>query len=248
MEYFDAKTLPEFLYHRQKANVGILQRFVEPRGVYNSTSCNRPPWWLSSVTLHPCVHVVDCNVCMYLRGAWATLVLVPKLFPAAPHPALLLPGVIRALWSPKVCLLERRQNIRKLMDSRFSIYERAVTYEGEEFNSRADPVRGTILPGQIQQTCETVVNHIAEVTFQKFKISRMVLNFKVCGGCYGVGCMSLAPRVVRVYSPPPPVLECCTLPPYGTRCPFWPPYTRDMQRWWWCCAGGPHGPSVAFVV
>jgi hypothetical protein len=39
-------------------------------------------------------------------------------------------GVIRALWSPKVCLLERRQNIRKLMDTRFSIYERAVTYEG----------------------------------------------------------------------------------------------------------------------
>ena len=38
VEYFDAKSLAEFLYHRQKANVGILQRFVEPRGVYNSTS------------------------------------------------------------------------------------------------------------------------------------------------------------------------------------------------------------------
>ncbi len=46
-------------------------------------------------------------------------------------------AIIRAIWSPKVCLLERRVNVRKLMDERFSMYERAVTFEGEEFHSEA---------------------------------------------------------------------------------------------------------------
>lgn len=41
------------------------------------------------------------------------------------------------------------------------------------------PVRGAILPAQIQHTCESIVSHVAEVSFQKFKINRMVLNFKV---------------------------------------------------------------------
>lgn len=37
--------------------------------------------------------------------------------------------LIRGIWSPKVLLLERRENRRKLMDKKHSMYERAVTYE-----------------------------------------------------------------------------------------------------------------------
>ena len=38
-------------------------------------------------------------------------------------------SMIRAIWSPKVCLLERRINIRNLQDRKYGMYERAVTYE-----------------------------------------------------------------------------------------------------------------------
>lgn len=88
-------------------------------------------------------------------------------------------SMLRSIWSPKVCLLERRINVRKLHDTRFDLYERAATYEGAEVNSRAAAVRGHYLPTKVQLLHESVVRHVAEVSFHKFKINRMVLNFKV---------------------------------------------------------------------
>ncbi len=44
--------------------------------------------------------------------------------------------VYRIVWSPKICLFERRENLREINDQKFSIYERVVTFEGEEFHSR----------------------------------------------------------------------------------------------------------------
>ncbi|KAJ1452832.1 hypothetical protein M885DRAFT_588904 [Pelagophyceae sp. CCMP2097] len=88
-------------------------------------------------------------------------------------------AVVRAIWSPKVCLLERRVNGKALHDARFGLYERAVTYEGPEHFSAAAPLRGNLLPSRIQRLCETVVTHVAEVSFQKLHVCRMVANFKV---------------------------------------------------------------------
>lgn len=87
--------------------------------------------------------------------------------------------MVRAVWSPKVCLLERRVNNRQLHDKRFGLYERAITYEGPEFHSSAAPLRGNVLPSQVQRICENIVTHVGEVTFQKSRIKRMVANFKV---------------------------------------------------------------------
>ncbi|GBG29825.1 Small glutamine-rich tetratricopeptide repeat-containing protein beta [Hondaea fermentalgiana] len=89
--------------------------------------------------------------------------------------------VIRGAWSPKILLLERRENMRHLTDAKYSLYERAVTYEGPDHYSRAAPVRGAHLPLAIQRVCEDIVNHVAEVSFRKFSISRMAANFKVDG-------------------------------------------------------------------
>ena len=123
IEYFDRRGLHEFLYDRWKENNGLLQHFIEPRGLHNA--------------------------------------------------------IIRAIWSPKVCLLERRVNSKQLHDQRYGLYERAVTYEGPEHFSMAAPLRGTTLPSQIQRLCENLVAHITEVSFQKNRIARMVANFKV---------------------------------------------------------------------
>lgn len=88
-------------------------------------------------------------------------------------------AMTRVIWSPKVCMLERKCNKLKLHDTRLDLYQRAVTYDGQEHNSITVPVRGSRLPAEVQRMCESVVSHIAEVSFQKFKISRMVLNMKI---------------------------------------------------------------------
>jgi len=44
-------------------------------------------------------------------------------------------AMIRAVWTPKMCLLERKTNIRKLHDTRYGIYERAVTFDGADAHS-----------------------------------------------------------------------------------------------------------------
>ena len=44
--------------------------------------------------------------------------------------------VYRIVWSPKICVFERRENYKELNDRRLDLYERVVTYEGEEFHSR----------------------------------------------------------------------------------------------------------------
>ncbi|KAF0688245.1 Aste57867_20115 [Aphanomyces stellatus] len=87
-------------------------------------------------------------------------------------------SLIRAIWTPKMCLLERKTNVRRLHDLRYGIYERAVTFDGADAYSNPDPVRGSILPGDIQYLCEQVVDHVMEVSFHKYRISRMVLHIK----------------------------------------------------------------------
>lgn len=87
--------------------------------------------------------------------------------------------IVRAIWSPKVCLLERAENKHQLHDHRYGLYERCVIYEGPEYYFTSAPLRGPVLSGQLQKLCEQVVAHIAEVTFGQRQVSRMVLNFKV---------------------------------------------------------------------
>ncbi|KAK1945135.1 hypothetical protein P3T76_003668 [Phytophthora citrophthora] len=91
-------------------------------------------------------------------------------------------STLRAIWSPKLCLLERRVNVHAVHDARFSVYERGVTFEeggGAEALSRPEPVRGSILPGMVQQLCERVVDHVTRVSYHKFRIARMVLRLQV---------------------------------------------------------------------
>jgi len=88
-------------------------------------------------------------------------------------------GLIRAVWSPKVVLLERAENIHHLHDHRYGLYERCVTMEGPEYYYTSAPLRGPVLAGQIQKICESCVTHISEVTFAQKEVTRIVMNFKV---------------------------------------------------------------------
>eukprot|EP00753_Platysulcus_tardus_P006396 PLAT14184.3.p1 GENE.PLAT14184.3~~PLAT14184.3.p1 ORF type:complete len:1173 (+),score=598.66 PLAT14184.3:60-3578(+) len=88
-------------------------------------------------------------------------------------------SMIRVMWSPKVCLIDRRRNLQLLTNKRVGLYERVVTYEGPEHNSETVPIRGSLLPSRLQTACEAVVQHVAGVSFQKYRIARMVLLFKL---------------------------------------------------------------------
>eukprot|EP00747_Dinoflagellata_sp_TGD_P211710 gnl/TRDRNA2_/TRDRNA2_84911_c0_seq1.p1 gnl/TRDRNA2_/TRDRNA2_84911_c0~~gnl/TRDRNA2_/TRDRNA2_84911_c0_seq1.p1 ORF type:complete len:828 (+),score=147.93 gnl/TRDRNA2_/TRDRNA2_84911_c0_seq1:79-2562(+) len=88
-------------------------------------------------------------------------------------------NMVRALWSPKVCLLERRVNRVRLSDTRYDVYERAVTFEGPDFHSEIMPVRGPGLATKVHEIADSIVQHVAAVTNDTTKVSRMALNFKV---------------------------------------------------------------------
>mmetsp|Transcript_80520 Transcript_80520/g.251079 ORF Transcript_80520/g.251079 Transcript_80520/m.251079 type:complete len:355 (-) Transcript_80520:1931-2995(-) len=88
-------------------------------------------------------------------------------------------NMVRALWSPKVCLLERRVNHLRLGDGRYDIYERAVTFEGPDCHSEVTPVRGPALVTKVHEIADSIVQHVAAVTGDRMRISRLALNFKV---------------------------------------------------------------------
>ncbi len=87
--------------------------------------------------------------------------------------------IVRSIWSPKVCLLERAENIHNLHDHRYGLYERCITYDGPEYYCTSAPLRGPVLAGQLQKICESIISHISEVTYGQHQISRLVVNFKV---------------------------------------------------------------------
>jgi len=120
IEFFDEVGLHKFLFHRDKTDTGIIQKFVESKGERNS--------------------------------------------------------VIRAIWTPNLCLMERRMNLRKLTDPRVLGYERAVTYEGETRHSESVPINGTVLPAAVQAVSASIVDHLCEADL---RISRMVLQLKM---------------------------------------------------------------------
>ena len=85
----------------------------------------------------------------------------------------------RLNWSPKLCLFEKCTNIKKINDKKFDIYERAVTYDGEEFHTKTEPLKGSNLPDRIEKIGTSIANHVSNITLEKIKIVRMILNFKI---------------------------------------------------------------------
>ena len=85
----------------------------------------------------------------------------------------------RLIWSPKLSLFEKCTNLRKINDKHFDIYERAVTYDGEEFQTKTEPIKGNHIPQRIEKIGLNIVNHVSNITLEKIKIIRLILNFKI---------------------------------------------------------------------
>jgi len=128
IEYFNKKTLREFLQPGKHNKSGILQRFINPHGGTHN-SC------------------------------------------------------IRAVWTPKMCILERRRTKQSLHDNRFALYERAITFDGPDVYSISVPLRGNVLSSRVEKICDEIARHIEEVSNNDadLGVGRMVMNFKVDG-------------------------------------------------------------------
>lgn len=87
--------------------------------------------------------------------------------------------IIRLHWSPKLCILEKTINKKKIYDKRFNLYERAVTYDGEEFQTETEAIRGNNIPDRFEKIGSNIASHISNITLERIKIVRMILNFKI---------------------------------------------------------------------
>jgi hypothetical protein len=88
-------------------------------------------------------------------------------------------SLLQVVWSPKICLFEYRENLKDLYDLRYDLYERAITFEGEEFHSTNIPIRGKELKTFLGNISNNIKEHIHSVTSGRINISRMVLHFKL---------------------------------------------------------------------
>jgi hypothetical protein len=83
------------------------------------------------------------------------------------------------LWSTNFCLFEKKKNRLELYNDKYDIYEKAVTFEGKDYHASSNPIRGTQLPNRLLKIAESIVGHIAAVTFDKMRVLRMVLQMKL---------------------------------------------------------------------
>ncbi len=111
---------------------------------------------------------------------------------------------IRAIWTPKLCILDRRRTKQNLDDTRFGLYERCITFEGPDNYSVSLPIQGTVLAKRVEGICKDIARHVAGVITEGtrggnsrrvmssisskkctdnivFNVARMIVDFKVDG-------------------------------------------------------------------
>lgn len=45
--------------------------------------------------------------------------------------------MLRAIWSPKICFLEKIENLQKFHNEKIDLYERAVTIDGKSYHAQS---------------------------------------------------------------------------------------------------------------
>lgn len=109
---------------------------------------------------------------------------------------------IRAVWTPKLCILDRRRTKQDLHDARFALCERCTTFDGPDIYSVSLPLQGTVLAKRVEGICKEIVRHIADVITEEnressrgtssisrknftnntfLNVARLVVDFKVDG-------------------------------------------------------------------
>lgn len=48
--------------------------------------------------------------------------------------------MIECLWSPTLCIFEKKKNKKNLFDKKYDTYEKTVTFDGPEFYSQNEKI------------------------------------------------------------------------------------------------------------
>ena len=67
-------------------------------------------------------------------------------------------AIIEWIWSPNITIFEKRVNKKNLYDKRFDLFERAVTFDGDEIYSNIEYIKGTGLSQKIRRTLDDIIN------------------------------------------------------------------------------------------
>jgi len=87
-------------------------------------------------------------------------------------------SMIHTTWTPKMCSVTCLTNVRSMSDRRSTMYERAVTFDGADSNTRRDPVSSTI-HNHVAHLCSSIAKHVSAITDEGCEIQRSTNYFKV---------------------------------------------------------------------
>lgn len=73
--------------------------------------------------------------------------------------------MIEVIWSPNITLFEKRVNNKNLFDKRFDIYERAVTFDGDNIYSTIEYIKGTGMSLKLRKSLDDIINVIINIFF-----------------------------------------------------------------------------------
>lgn len=71
--------------------------------------------------------------------------------------------MLRAIWSPGICLITKKVNKFNIYDQKIYIYERCFTFDGPEIYSDTTPATGKY-PLLIRKALDTVTHHIRRIS------------------------------------------------------------------------------------
>ncbi|KAJ4461382.1 hypothetical protein PAPYR_2444 [Paratrimastix pyriformis] len=88
-------------------------------------------------------------------------------------------SLVRATWSPQMCMVEKRTNRHKLEEAHIPAHIRAVTFDGPEHQSELVPLTSLMLSSRVERLCRAIAAHVASVSWAETPVRSFVLNFKV---------------------------------------------------------------------
>eukprot|EP00760_Papus_ankaliazontas_P025312 PhM_4_TR2631/c0_g1_i1/m.50656 len=95
----------------------------------------------------------------------------PQRFHCATHSN----NTMRVVWSPIVCVVERRENTRSLLNTKHNVYQRAETFEGSHVHSVEKPLTSSSLLNEIRDKVTKLVRHFEFVAGRRVSITRLTL-------------------------------------------------------------------------
>jgi len=84
--------------------------------------------------------------------------------------------MIQAIWSPRMCLVNKRVNRHKLNDRHINRTEKAITFEGPTHFTE-EKLSAPLATAKVKEVCKSFTEHFKSVEHH-YCISRMVLYFK----------------------------------------------------------------------